>query len=42
MPDPPRLVADISRLKQEVGFTPARDLDQGLADAVNWWMNQTT
>ncbi|MFP6730772.1 MAG: NAD(P)-dependent oxidoreductase [Alphaproteobacteria bacterium] len=42
VPDPPRLVADISRLKQEVGFTPARDLDQGLADAVNWWMNQTT
>jgi nucleoside-diphosphate-sugar epimerase len=41
-PDPLRLVADISRLRDEVGFTPARTLDQGLADAVTWWMKQTT
>ena len=34
---PARLVADISRLRHEVGFTPGRDLDAGLAETVDWW-----
>lgn len=39
-PEPLRLVADIARLRHEVGFTPGRDLEQGLADAVGWWREQ--
>ncbi len=39
-PDPARLIADVTRLRDEVGFTPARDIDQGLADAVDWWRNR--
>lgn len=39
-PKPLRLVADIARLRHEVGFTPGRDLEQGLADAVGWWREQ--
>lgn len=35
--DPARLIADVSKLRDQVGFTPARDLDRGLADAVDWW-----
>jgi len=35
--DPPRLVADVRRLRDEVGFRPRISIDQGLADAVDWW-----
>ncbi len=35
--DPPRLVADTTRLNTEVGFRPRYDLRAGLADAVAWW-----
>lgn len=35
--DPPRLVADVRRLRREVGFPPARSLGRGLEDAVAWW-----
>jgi len=35
--EPPMLVASNKRLTAEVGFTPAIPLDQGLADALNWW-----
>ena len=38
--DPPRLVADINRLQNEVGFTPELSLDQGLKDCVAWWRNK--
>jgi nucleoside-diphosphate-sugar epimerase len=37
--EPESLVADVARLREEVGFHPAVDLDQGIADAVNWWRN---
>ncbi len=39
LPDgsPTRLVADISRLRDEVGFTPSHGLHSGLADTVAWW-----
>lgn len=35
--EPPRIVADIDRLRHEVGFLPARDLDAGLRDALSFW-----
>ena len=37
---PARLLADVARLRDEVGFAPSRDLDAGLADAVAWWRSQ--
>ena len=36
-PSPARLVADVSRLRGEVGFTPRYDFESGLADTVAWW-----
>lgn len=38
--EPPRLVADTTRLRQEVGFTPRISLEQGLQDAIDWWRQQ--
>lgn len=38
--DPPRLVADTTRLNTEVGFRPRYDLRAGLADAVAWWQQR--
>ncbi|MFW8645998.1 NAD-dependent epimerase/dehydratase family protein [Rhizobium beringeri] len=38
--EPPRLVADVTRLRQEVGFLPRISLDQGLQDAIDWWRQQ--
>jgi nucleoside-diphosphate-sugar epimerase len=35
--DPPALVADVSRLRGEVGWRPAFGLGRGLDDAVAWW-----
>ncbi len=35
--DPARLVADVGRLREEVGFIPTIDLDAGLASTVDWW-----
>ncbi|CAN5652399.1 NAD-dependent epimerase/dehydratase family protein [soil metagenome] len=35
--EPPLLVADIGRLRDEVGWTPEYDLDRGLEQTVNWW-----
>ena len=35
--DPHRLVADVRRLTDEVGFTPRIGLDDGIRDAVAWW-----
>lgn len=32
--DPPRIVADVTRLRTEVGFVPARSLDDGLAQMI--------
>lgn len=36
----PRLVADIRTLRDEIGFTPAFDLESGLADTYAWWRQQ--
>jgi nucleoside-diphosphate-sugar epimerase len=38
--DPPQLVADARRLRDEVGWRPGRTLDQGLEDAVSWWRSE--
>jgi len=38
--EPPRLVADIARLRDEVGFRPAANLETRLAETVDWWRRQ--
>lgn len=38
--EPPRIVADVTRLRDEVGFHTHIDLRQGLADALAWWREQ--
>lgn len=35
--EPPRIVADVRRLRDEVGFRPSRTLDEGLAETYAWW-----
>jgi nucleoside-diphosphate-sugar epimerase len=35
--DPPVLVADVSRLRGEVGWRPAYALAAGLDDTIAWW-----
>lgn len=35
--DPPRLVADSRRLREEVGWRPSRTLEQGLRETLDWW-----
>ena len=35
--EPPLLVADVGRLRDEVGWRPSRSLDDGLRDTVEWW-----
>jgi nucleoside-diphosphate-sugar epimerase len=36
----PLLVADVSRLRSEVGWWPMRTLDQGLLDTLGWWKTE--
>ena len=35
--DPPRITADVRRLRTEVGWSPRHDLDSGLDDTIAWW-----
>lgn len=35
--DPPLLVADVRRLRDEVGWTQTIDMDEGIRDTVAWW-----
>lgn len=35
--EPPLLVADVRRLKNEVGWSPKYDLSAGLDDTIEWW-----
>jgi nucleoside-diphosphate-sugar epimerase len=39
--DDSRLVADTARLRDEIGFTPRYELEEGLRDAVEWWRQRT-
>lgn len=38
--DPDVLLADVGRLREEVGFSPRIELADGLAAAVEWWRGQ--
>jgi nucleoside-diphosphate-sugar epimerase len=38
--EPPLLVPDVRRLRDEVRWRPQLSLDQGLADAIAWWRGQ--
>jgi nucleoside-diphosphate-sugar epimerase len=38
--DPPFLVANTDRLRNEVGYVPRYDLASGLAHTVDWWRSQ--
>ena len=35
--DPPRLLADTSRMRTEVGWEPRWDLERGLKQTIDWW-----
>jgi nucleoside-diphosphate-sugar epimerase len=35
--DPAELAADVRRLREEVGWQPARSLEEGLLDTLEWW-----
>lgn len=39
--EPPRITASGARLRTETGFAPSRSLDEGLADALRYWREQT-
>ena len=39
-PEPPLVVADTARLNRIIGWRPQLGLEQGLADAVDWWRTQ--
>jgi len=38
--DPDEIVADVTRLREEVGFTPAWTLADGVRQTVAWWRDQ--
>jgi nucleoside-diphosphate-sugar epimerase len=38
--DPPLLLADISRLKDELGWQPSFDIDRGLDKTIAWWKEE--
>jgi len=40
--DPDHIVADVSRLRDEVGFTPHFTLRDGLGDTIRWWARGAT
>ena len=38
--EPASLVADVGRLRDEVGFSPRIDLAEGIRDTVAWWQGR--
>jgi nucleoside-diphosphate-sugar epimerase len=38
--EPPSIVADITRLREEVGWKPRFSLPQGIKETIEWWKNQ--
>ena len=38
--EPPVLLADVARLKNEVGFSPKYDLESGIAHTIDWWRSR--
>src|SRR5262249_31036942 len=39
--EPPLIVADVGRLRGELGWSPRFTLEGGLAQTVDWWRNQS-
>jgi nucleoside-diphosphate-sugar epimerase len=39
--DPPAVIANPSKLRQEVGFEPRWKLDEGLASTIHWWQQES-
>jgi nucleoside-diphosphate-sugar epimerase len=35
--EPPAIVAEVTRLRDEVGWSPGYDLTRGLAETIDWW-----
>ena len=40
--EPPLLVPDVHRLRDEVQWRPRRSLDEGISDTIAWWRGQTS
>lgn len=40
--EPAELLADVSRLRDEVGWSPSATLEQRAADTITWWRTQLT
>jgi nucleoside-diphosphate-sugar epimerase len=40
--EPPLLVADVARLRDETGWQPEFDLDSGIEQTINWWKSFTS
>jgi nucleoside-diphosphate-sugar epimerase len=38
--EPPEIVADVTRLRDEVGWQPARSLEAGIRETVEWWRGE--
>jgi nucleoside-diphosphate-sugar epimerase len=38
--EPGTIVADVARLRDEVGFVPSYTLDEGIAVTIDWWKQQ--
>lgn len=38
--EPPLLLADVTRLRDEIGWRPRYDLASGLAETIDWWQAQ--
>lgn len=38
--DPPLIVADVKRLKEELGWSPRYDLARGLEQTIRWWQSR--
>jgi nucleoside-diphosphate-sugar epimerase len=38
--EPPEIVADVRRLRDEVGWRPARSLEAGIGETVDWWRRE--
>jgi nucleoside-diphosphate-sugar epimerase len=39
--DAPAVVADVTRLRDDVGFEPHYDLERGLRETVEWWLSES-
>jgi nucleoside-diphosphate-sugar epimerase len=39
--EPPVLLADVTRLTSEAGFSPTFDLERGIAHTIDWWRSES-